>query len=89
MHFLHLIRYKNLLLLLLTQMLVHFGFLKALEIPVALSNGEFFMLALATLCIAAAGYVINDIEDVEIDRINRPEKRLIPLKITEKKAFNY
>ncbi|MGB3776098.1 MAG: geranylgeranylglycerol-phosphate geranylgeranyltransferase, partial [Leeuwenhoekiella sp.] len=41
------------------------------------------------LCIAAAGYVINDIEDVEIDRINRPEKRLIPLKITEKKAFNY
>ncbi len=70
-------------------MLVHFGFLKALDIPVALSTGEFFMLALASLCIAAAGYIINDIEDVEIDRINRPEKRLIPLKITEKRAFNY
>lgn len=89
MHFLNLIRYKNLLLLLITQMLVHFGFLKALDIPVALSTGAFFMLAAASLCIAAAGYIINDIEDVEIDRINRPEKRLIPLKITEKRAFNY
>jgi len=89
LHFLNLIRYKNLLLLLITQMLVHFGFLKALDIPVALSTGAFFMLAAASLCIAAAGYIINDIEDVEIDRINRPEKRLIPLKITEKRAFNY
>ncbi|HEA29321.1 MAG TPA: prenyltransferase [Leeuwenhoekiella sp.] len=89
MHFFNLIRYKNLLLLLLTQCLVHFGFLKALDIPVALSTGEFLLLAAATLCIAAAGYIINDIEDVETDLINRPEKRLIPLKITEKRAFNY
>ncbi|WP_031425913.1 geranylgeranylglycerol-phosphate geranylgeranyltransferase [Flavimarina sp. Hel_I_48] len=89
MHFLNLIRYKNLLLLLLTQVLVHFGFLKALDFPVALSTLDFFILVMATLCIAAAGYVINDIEDVEIDRINRPKKRLIPLKITEKRAFNY
>jgi len=89
LHFLNLIRYKNLLLLLCTQVLVHFGFLKALHIPVALSTGSFFILALATICIAAAGYVINDLEDVEIDRINRPKKRLIPLKITGKRAFNY
>ncbi len=75
--------------MLITQVLVHFGFLKALDIPVALSTGEFFMLTMASLCIAAAGYVINDIEDIEIDRINRPKKRLIPIKITEKRAFNY
>lgn len=55
----------------------------------ALDAAHFFMLALATVLIAAAGYVINDLEDVAVDRINRPKTRLIPIKITEKKAFNY
>ena len=89
MNFLKLIRYKNLLLILGTQCLVHFGFLKALGLPVALDAAHFFILSLATILIAAAGYVINDIEDVDIDRINRPKTRLIPIKITEKTAFNY
>ena len=77
------------MLILLTQCMVHFGFLKALQLPVALQSGDFLILVAATLLIAAAGYIINDIEDVDIDRINRPQDRLIPLKITEKKAFNY
>ena len=89
MNFLNLIRYKNLLLILGTQCLVHFGFFKALDLPVALDTLHFFMLSLATMLIAAAGYVINDIEDVAIDRINRPKTRLIPIKISEKTAFNY
>lgn len=76
-------------MILLTQLLVHFGFLRFLSIPVALSSSEFFLLSLATLCIAAAGYIINDIEDVEIDRINRPTNRVVGLKVSERKAFNY
>jgi 4-hydroxybenzoate polyprenyltransferase len=43
---------------------------------------------LATLCIAASGYVINDIYDVQADKINKPEKLIIGNKISEKKANN-
>jgi 4-hydroxybenzoate polyprenyltransferase len=45
------------------------------------------MLVLATLCIAAAGYIINDIQDIEIDRINKPENVIVGNKISEKMAF--
>lgn len=41
---------------------------------------------IATLCIAAGGNVINDIYDVEIDKINKPEKVLIGKLITERSA---
>lgn len=40
----------------------------------------------ATLCIAAAGNIINDIYDVEIDKINKPNKVLIGKSISEKSA---
>jgi 4-hydroxybenzoate polyprenyltransferase len=43
---------------------------------------------IATVSIAAAGYIINDIYDVEIDSINKPEKVIIGTKVTEKNA-NY
>jgi 4-hydroxybenzoate polyprenyltransferase len=45
------------------------------------------MLVLSTLCIAAAGYIINDIQDVDIDKINKPEKVIVGKKVTEKIAF--
>ena len=44
------------------------------------------MLVIATLCIAAAGNIINDIYDVEIDKINKPSKVLIGKKISERNA---
>lgn len=34
----------------------------------------------------AAGYVINDIFDIETDKINKPEKRIVGVHITEKQS---
>jgi len=72
----------------LTQVLVHYGFLRALQLPTALSDFYFWVLVMATLCIAAAGYIINDINDVESDRINKPKKTYIPKPLSENFAFN-
>lgn len=76
-------------MILLTQVLIHFGFLKALEIPTALNNLQFALLALATLCIAAAGYIINDLNDIDSDRINKPDRVYIPNPYSETRAFNF
>lgn len=40
----------------------------------SLSSTEFFLLVLATLLVTLGGYLINDIWDVETDKINKPEK---------------
>jgi 4-hydroxybenzoate polyprenyltransferase len=76
MAFLNLIRYKNLIIIVLLQCLLRYGLL----IPVlnhygvspALSHISFGLLVLATVLLSASGYVINDYFDVRIDRINRP-----------------
>jgi 4-hydroxybenzoate polyprenyltransferase len=68
------------------QVFVKYGLFKPLEIQVALSDFQFVLLVIATICIAAAGNVINDIYDVNIDAISRPEKLLIGRSISEKAA---
>src|SRR5690606_18221143 len=46
----------------------------------------FTILVLATLCLAAAGYIINDVYDVEIDKVNRPDRVIVGKSISEKTA---
>ena len=53
----------------------------------ALTYLQFGLLVIATVCIAAAGYIINDIEDTKADEINKPEKMVIGKGIKEKTAF--
>ena len=88
--FLNLIRWKNLLLLALTQILVKFALFESLKndygLETTLTNLQFSLLVLATLCIAAAGYIINDIEDIEADIINKPNKVIVGKYISEKTA---
>lgn len=86
--FFQLIRYQNILLIILTQALIKYALFETFGIAITLSTSGFVMLCLATVCIAAAGNVINDIYDVDADRINKPEKAIIPHKISEKAAFN-
>jgi len=69
--------------------LIKFSFFEPVGIQVAMSKFDFSLLIVATLCIAAAGNVINDIQDVAIDSSNKPEKVLIGKKISEKKAYNF
>lgn len=42
-----------------------------------LSHVDFLLLCLASVLIAAAGYIINDYFDVHIDKINKPQKVLL------------
>ncbi len=46
------------------------------------------LLLIAVMASAAAGNVINDIADIEIDRINKPHKLIVGSKIAVKKARN-
>lgn len=90
MKFLKLIRYQNLLIIALVQAVFHFGFLKQQNgLIVALNDIEFILLIIATVSIAAAGYIINNIIDQETDNISKPEKVIVGIYIPETKAYNY
>jgi 4-hydroxybenzoate polyprenyltransferase len=87
MKYLKLIRYQNLLLLALMQLVFRFGYLELIKIPLSLFYWQYSLLVLATVLIAAGGYVINDIFDQETDEVNKPEKAIIGKHISESKAY--
>ncbi|MDZ7741715.1 MAG: geranylgeranylglycerol-phosphate geranylgeranyltransferase [Bacteroidota bacterium] len=84
-NFLKLIRIPNLLIIILTQgMLRYFIILPLLgyqSVEPAMELMDFGLLVLATLLIAAAGYIINDYFDVDADRVNKPERVIVGKKI--------
>ena len=79
--FLKMIRLPNLFFIALTQLLFHFCILhpvlaQAGRLP--LINGILFiLLAIASVLIAAAGYIINDYFDINIDEVNKPKKNVV------------
>lgn len=91
-HFLNLIRWQNLIMIIAVQCLIKYALLVPFKttfgVFTALTNFEFFVLVLATTCIAAAGYIINDISDIDTDKINKSEKLIINKHISEKVGFN-
>ncbi len=89
MAYLHILRPANLFLIVLAQCLIKFAIFPAFDTETALTTGEFGLLVLASVLIAAAGNVINDINDVEIDRVNKPDRVLVSKKVSEKTAYNY
>jgi 4-hydroxybenzoate polyprenyltransferase len=87
--FLNLIRWKNLLLIALAQILIKYALIEPFEVVrFTLNDFGFGLLVLATLCVAAAGNVINDIYDVDTDLVNKPGKVIIGKSISEKSGFN-
>ena len=88
MSYLKLIRFQNLIIIALIQVFIRFGLFLPLGVDITLSNFEFTLLILATICLAAAGNIINDINDVAIDKVNKPSKVIIGKKISEKTAYN-
>ncbi len=87
MNFLKLIRYQNLLLLAFMQLVFRYGFFKEKAVYY-LTDFQYTLLILATLLIAAAGYVINDIMDQETDNDNKPNRVVIGKGISEAMGYN-
>lgn len=76
--FLRLIRVQNLLIVVGTQYLARVALIGPRdEWPRLLLDGRMLILTLSTVCIAAAGYIINDYFDVKIDIVNKPERVVI------------
>lgn len=91
MAYLRLIRYKNLIIIALLQVLLRYALLlpilASFDIQPVLTDLRFALMVMATVLLAASGYVINDYFDIRIDRINRPEKVVIGRKITRRTAL--
>lgn len=89
--FLRLVRYPNLLFVVLTQSFFHYliviPVLKSKGIDTSLTDFDFGLLVLATVLLAAAGYIINDYFDVKIDAINKPKKLFISKSINRRSAI--
>jgi len=83
--FLKLIRYKNLLMVLLTMILTKYAIINLFTSTI--SDIQFILLAISILCITASGYIINDVFDVEADKINKPTKVFIGNTISKKNAL--
>src|SRR5690242_1457098 len=79
--FLRLIRWPNLVVIFLTQLLFEYGVIAPVLIAGGgaprMQGGDFALVTLAFVCIAAAGYIINDYYDLAIDEINKPGKVFI------------
>jgi len=85
--FLKLIRIKNLGILAFSQILFKFFFLNKAKIYLQLSTPLFLILLFSFLFLAAAGYIINDIYDLESDKINKPNQVIIGNNISESLAL--
>lgn len=87
-NFLKLIRIEQLTFIALVQLILKYTFLDYATIQ-ALANWQYALLVVASLCIAAGGFIINDIFDVEVDAINRPNQVYIGTYFSEKTAYNW
>lgn len=91
--FLRLIRWPNLIYIALTQYLLRYGVLfpvythPAVNQEFSLSHGEFALLVLSTVLVAAAGYIINDYFDVKADEINKPDRIFIDRTLNRRTAI--
>jgi 4-hydroxybenzoate polyprenyltransferase len=76
--FWRLIRWQNLVILLFTQYFIKiFLISNDSDVWMSLGNHSLAFICVATLCIAAAGYIINDYYDVKIDTVNKPSQVVI------------
>lgn len=73
--FLRLVRWSNLVFIVLTQAL--FYWCVYYQLFAVHDVKRFFLLMIASVLIAAAGYIINDYFDLNIDQINKPDKIII------------
>ncbi len=84
-HFLRLVRWPNLLFILLAESLFHFCIYKPLyPESVLTADFPFYFIVATSICIAAAGYIINDYFDVNIDQVNKPQSVVVGAHISRR-----
>ncbi|MEI8059303.1 MAG: geranylgeranylglycerol-phosphate geranylgeranyltransferase [Ferruginibacter sp.] len=81
--FFRLIRWPNLGFIVITQLLFYYCIVIPLitystnSNPIQVHELYLILLSLASILIAAAGYIINDYFDLNIDRVNKPDKLVV------------
>ncbi|KPK79448.1 MAG: hypothetical protein AMS27_18035 [Bacteroides sp. SM23_62_1] len=89
--FFKLIRYKNLLIIAITQYLMRYcivnPILRISGFELQLDHFHFVLLVLSSVLITAAGYVINDYFDTKTDMLNRPDTVLVGINISRRQAM--
>jgi 4-hydroxybenzoate polyprenyltransferase len=71
------------------QLVFRYLFLKQSYVDLALTDFNYILLIIATVCIAAGGYVINNIMDQDTDEIAKPKNRVVGVSISETVAYNW
>ena len=85
--FFRLVRWPNLVFIILTQVLFEYCVFRRAYGQDALYPGEekqFWLLVIASVLIAAAGYIINDYFDLNIDQVNKPDKVVVSVIINRR-----
>ena len=77
--FFRLIRWPNILFIVITQLLFYYCVYTTLLLTAPGSRQQmlFFSLIISSVLVSAAGYIINDYFDLQIDAVNRPEKMIV------------
>lgn len=71
------------------QLVFRYLFLAQSYVDLALTDFNYILLVIATVCIAAGGYVINNIMDQDTDEIAKPQNRVVGVSISETVAYNW
>lgn len=71
------------------QLVFRYLFLANSYVDMALTDLNYILLVLSTVCIAAGGYVINNIMDQDTDEIAKPQNRVVGVSISETVAYNW
>jgi 4-hydroxybenzoate polyprenyltransferase len=84
------LRVPNLLIIAVTffilRFLIFIPIYSAYSAKPGMGEAEYMIMVIITMCIAAAGYIINDYFDVATDRVNRPKQQIIGKQITSGQA---
>jgi 4-hydroxybenzoate polyprenyltransferase len=89
--FIKMIRLPNLFFIVLTQLLFHGAIIdpvkKAAGSMAVIDGFLFILLIVASVLIAAAGYIINDYFDINIDLVNKPQGNVVDSVVSRRWAM--
>src|SRR6185436_2339910 len=89
--FIKMVRLPNLFFIVLTQVLFHVSVLDKILWPVgtrpSIDGWDLLLLSTASVLIAAAGYIINDYFDVNIDQVNKPRENVVDSIVSRRGAM--